>query len=295
MGLLGSRIGRPRLCRACGNLIGADNDDCSFCGVKDRFTSGLLREPGRIFGKFGPTRVMAGLIAAWFALAVVVDRVFWPGEESIQSQFALPIFHAFYGIRTFVRLGGLVSWLVHEGQFWRLVTPMFLHIGPVHLLMNGYALFQLGPFLEELYGRSKLISIFVLSAIGSFVAMLLFGYSGAGASGGLFGLIGALIAFGIRTRTRFGEAVRGQAIHWAIYGLIMSLALQGSNTAHIGGLVAGFLVALALGPEEPHRERDRLIQGVIAWVCIGITVLSLLLMALDLPPSGIDWGPAEDR
>jgi rhomboid protease GluP len=119
--------------------------------------------------------------------------------------------------------------------------------------------------------------------------MLIFGQGGGGASGGLFGLIGATVAFGVRTPTRFGGAVKAQAIQWAVYGLVMSFMLKGSNTAHIGGAIAGFLVGLAVGPDEPTRERDRLVQGVLAWCCIAIVVVSLLLMALDVPHVPIRW------
>jgi hypothetical protein len=83
--------------------------------------------------------------------------------------------------------------------------------------------------------------------------------------------------------------VKAQAIQWAVYGLVMSFMLKGSNTAHIGGAIAGFLVGLAVGPDEPTRERDRLVQGVLAWCCIAIVVVSLLLMALDVPHVPIRW------
>ena len=281
MGFLSSRRGRPRLCRACGNLVGADADDCSYCGAKDRITTGLLRNPTILFGRFGPTRVIAVFILAYYALMVVADRLFvqptTDGEAAPRAFVQLG-----YTIETLVRFGSLVPSLVSAGEWWRLVTPLFIHLGVIHLAFNTIAFFQLGPFVEELYGRGKLVVIFFFSGVVSLMAMCFVGQGGAGASGGLFGFIGSLIAYGVRMPTQFGQAVRSQAIQWAIYGVIMSVFFHASNTAHVAGLVSGFVVAYFLQPDEPRTERERLAVGSLVWVAIGAVVLSFALMAAQV-------------
>jgi membrane associated rhomboid family serine protease len=280
MGFLSSRRGRPRLCRACGNLIGADSDDCSYCGAKDRLTTGLLRNPMVLFGAFGPTRALAAFIVAYFALMVVADRLFIVADEESIGYRALAVWG--YTPEAFLRFGGLEPSLVRQGEVWRLVTPVFIHLGVIHLAFNTYALFILGPQIEELFGRAKLVIVFLFAGIGAAAVMNFVGQGGAGASGGLFGLIGALIAYGVRVPTRFGQAVKSQAIQWAVYGVIMSIFFRASNTAHISGLIAGFVAAYSLGPDEPSGERERLVTGTLVWSGFAAVALSFALMAAQV-------------
>ncbi len=281
MGLFSSGRGRPRLCRACGNLVGAEADDCSYCGAKDRLTTGLLQNPTRLFGKLGPSRSFAVFILVYFAVMVVADRVFLAPGESEEGASVLGGFG--YSYRTFLGFGGLLPELVRRGEYWRFVTPIFIHLGLIHLAFNTYAFFFLGPLIEELFGKSKLVVVFLFSGIVAAIAMFLFGQGGAGASGGIFGFIGALVAYGVRLPTRFGQAVKVQAIQWAAWGLIVSLFIGASNTAHVAGLVSGFAAAYFLGPDDPSTERARKAVGSLVWFFLGVTVLALALMAAQLP------------
>lgn len=281
MGFLASRRGRPRLCRACGNLVGAEADDCSYCGAKDRFTTGLLRNPTILFGAFGPTRAIGVFILAYYALMVVADRLFI--EAPTEELAAFRSFMRFgYTPETLIRFGSLFPPFVSEGEWWRFVTPIFIHLGVIHLAFNTVALFQLGPYVEELYGRGKLLVVFIFSGIVSLVGMYVFGQGGAGASGGLFGLIGALVAYGVRMPTQFGQAVKSQAIQWAVYGVIMSIFFRASNTAHVSGLVAGFVFAYLLGPDEPRTDGERKTVGSLVWAGYGIVLVSFALMAAQV-------------
>jgi membrane associated rhomboid family serine protease len=281
MGLLSTRRGRPRLCRACGNLVGAEADDCSYCGAKDRFTTGLLRNPAVLFGAFGPTRAIGVFIVAYYAIMVLADRLFVvPSSDEMDAYRSFVRFG--YTPETLVRFGSLFPPLVDAGEWWRFVTPLFIHLGIIHLAFNTLALFQLGPFVEELYGRGKLLAIFFSSGIVSLVGMYAFGQGGAGASGGLFGLIGSLIAYGVRMPTQFGQTVKSQAIQWAIYGVIMSVFFRASNTAHVSGLIAGFVAAYALSPDEPRTDGERLVVGSIVWAAFLAVAVSFAMMAAQL-------------
>src|SRR5262245_3061646 len=95
-----SRAGRPRLCRGCGSLIGADSDTCTYCGAKDRLTTGLARNPAAIFGAIGPARAIAFFIAAYFLIMVGVDRLLGETGQSIDLPFEIG--GGVYGTGTFV-------------------------------------------------------------------------------------------------------------------------------------------------------------------------------------------------
>jgi rhomboid protease GluP len=135
-----------------------------------------------------------------------------------------------------------------EGQVWRLVASMFLHIGFMHLLLNGWALFQLGPLVEAWLGWGRLFIIYFVSGIaGSLASVLVTEGLSAGASGAIFGILGALIAFLVRRHQRLRPEARsllGQFVLWAAINVVFGFTNPGiDNAAHLGGFAAG----LAMG------------------------------------------------
>jgi rhomboid protease GluP len=145
-------------------------------------------------------------------------------------------------------------------QYWRLVASMFLHIGWVHLLVNGWALLQLGGLFELLLGSGKMLLVYFVSGIAGSLASVVFTRSlSAGASGAIFGLMGALIAFLLKRRqflTPQAKALLSQLVGWAAVNVFLGFSIQGiDNAAHLGGCAAGFLLGLGL------RERPRYLPG----------------------------------
>jgi rhomboid protease GluP len=144
------------------------------------------------------------------------------------------------------------SWPVIEytGQYWRLLTSMFLHGGFIHLAMNLLALYQLGSLYELMFGTRRFITIyFVTGIVASITSMLrlpLYG-SSVGASGAIFGILGAFV-FSIRRSPRYrndpaARGLVGQCVFWIIANIMFGLQVeQIDNAAHIGGLVAGLLL-----------------------------------------------------
>lgn len=156
-----------------------------------------------------------------------------------------------------VTLGANVPTLVwQDGQWWRLITSLFLHIGIVHLLLNGWALYQLGALFEILLGSGKLLFVFLVSGIaGSFASLFWTRGLSAGASGAIFGLMGALISFLLRRRemlTPAAKSLLGQLVLWAGINVVFGFTSPGiDNAAHLGGCAMGFLLGLVLA--EPPR------------------------------------------
>ncbi len=143
--------------------------------------------------------------------------------------------------------------LDRAGQWWRLLTACFLHIGFLHIAFNMYVLYQVGPFTERLYGGARYLLLYLVAGIGGNLLGILLHpmIVSAGASGAIFGVYGGLLAFLLRQRTAFRpEAVRaiGQsALIFIGFNLFYGLASAHTDlTAHIGGLFAGFLAGLVL-------------------------------------------------
>jgi rhomboid protease GluP len=166
------------------------------------------------------------------------------------------------------------------GQWWRLITAGFLHGGLMHILMNSWVLFDLGAQVEENFGTSRYLVFYLVSTVTGFLASYYWSASlSIGASAGIFGLIGAMIAMGLRDRSSYGAAVRGLYIRWAVYGFLMGLLpfFAIDNAAHLGGLAGGFVVAYIAGTPGFNKTWERVWQ-IAAGVAVGATTLAFIDM-----------------
>lgn len=156
--------------------------------------------------------------------------------------------------RQLTQLGGNHPTLVlSDGQWWRLLTSTFLHGGHLHLAVNGWALYQLGGLFEVWLGPLRLLLTYFASGLAGSLASVLFTQEwSVGASGAIFGLLGALIAFLFQRRDRLTPAARsilGQLVFWAGLNVILGFSHpQIDNAAHLGGFAAGVLAGLRLHP-----------------------------------------------
>lgn len=176
---------------------------------------------------------------------------------------------------TLYSFGGLVK----EGSFVRLFTSMFLHIGIIHLVMNMWALILLGKQTESFYGHFKTLIIFIFSGVvGNLLSVILMGSNtiSAGASGAIFGLMGAILYFAINQRTYMGEALKKEILPVIIVNLLFGFMLTGINMyAHIGGLIGGILISTALGIKYKSSKFEK----VNGWIASVILILLLTYLA----------------
>jgi membrane associated rhomboid family serine protease len=159
------------------------------------------------------------------------------------------------------------------GELWRLVTAGFLHYGIIHLALNMYALWLLGPVCERLLGRWRFLALYLLAGVGGATAELLFsspGTYGAGASGSIFGLMAALIFFGRKLALDLRPLLALVGVNLLLGFMIPGISVLG----HLGGLVVGGAVGaiFAYAPTGPQQSRWQGLGLVAVVALMGILI-----------------------
>jgi len=193
--------------------------------------------------------------ATWFLIAV--NLLVWIAMEAnggSEDQEVLLNFGAMFGP------------FIAGGEYWRLFTAMFLHAGAMHLIFNGLALLIFGKMTERIFGLYRFVIIYVLSGLAGSTASFAFNDAvvGAGASGAIMGILGAVAAFYFIRRNNLGggdrQIFKGLFVIAGI-NVILGFTIQGiDNWAHMGGLAGGFVIGMVLAPNH-QRVPDRIIQG----------------------------------
>lgn len=167
-----------------------------------------------------------------------------------------------------INFGAKFNPLILKGEWWRFFTPMFLHFGLTHLVMNMLSLFILGPLVERLFGKVRFLLIYFMSGIYGVFASFVFSEGvSAGASGAIFGLFGALLYFGLIQKKFNLRIDLKQIIVLVVFNLGYGLLVPGiDNYAHIGGLIGGFLTAAAVYFPKIKNVRQQVIAVLILLV-----------------------------
>jgi rhomboid protease GluP len=257
------------MCPNCRAFITTSDKVCPYCDIKLGAPAAARRTPADLLGGLIPharfTTVVILLINAGFYLAEYL-----PGLISGSDATGMPLSNA----------GAKFGPYIHAGQWWRLVTAGFLHGGILHLLMNSWVLFDLGAATEEAYGTSRFLVIYLLSTVTGFYASDLWhpGVPSVGSSAGIFGLLGAMIALGVRDKSSYGAALRAHYVQWGIYAILLSaLFPQTDNAAHIGGVTGGFAIAYVAGTPRLTGSGERVWQFAGA-AAVGLTAIAFALM-----------------
>lgn len=163
-----------------------------------------------------------------------------------------------YDIENLLLYGANYGPYVRNGEIYRLITCMFLHAGIVHIVLNMYSLYIIGPRVEDFFGKWKYLIIYFLSGISASLLSIGLGENtvSIGASGAIFGLFGALIYFGYSYRGYIGAMIKSQIIPIVIYNLLIGFFIPGIDMGgHIGGLIGGLLTANMLGTIENKKYK----------------------------------------
>lgn len=164
------------------------------------------------------------------------------------------------GVKTLLEFGANNKIYVLSGEYHRLFTSIFLHVGIIHLACNMYSLYVIGPQIESFYGKLKYIFIFCFSGIAGSILSLAFSNSNmvsVGASGAIFGLLGSICYFGYHYRVYLGNVIKSQIIPIIILNLIIGFSSSIDNFAHIGGLIGGIFASMAMGVPEKSSIHDK--------------------------------------
>jgi rhomboid protease GluP len=265
---------KRRMCPHCRAFITTDDRVCPYCNETVGPRAADRREPGAVLGGFIPhARFNTILILLINFGLYVITSIYSMNAGGGGGAWNIDA-------RTLVEFGAKYGPLIALGQWWRLVTAGFLHGGLLHILMNSWVLFDLSAQVEEVYGASRMWVIYLVSSVFGFYVSTVWNpmIPSVGASAALFGLIGAMIALGVRHRNALGAAVRGIYVRWAIYGLIFSLFGNIDMAAHIGGLVAGFGIGYLAGAPRYEGSIAERAWRVASWLCVLATAVSFIEM-----------------
>ncbi len=289
---------RPTICRNCGAIVGAGQQECAVCGATVtnhestrpvsaapdretlRFARAILDRPY----KFTIILLVANLfvfLLMWGASGLTTAAL-WEFPDQVLLAYG-------------AKLNLLIN---QQHQWWRFVTPMFVHVNLPHVLINMYSLWVVGPYVEKLYGSAKFVVFWVLTGIAGVVASYLTVRPGlavgpgrfifksddvlsAGASGALFGLVGVLFVFGIKFRHELPEGFKrafGTGMLPIIFiNLFIGYLGRGfiDNAAHLGGLASGAVLALAVNYRRPG---DKMVVTTI-WRVLQIAAIALVAIS----------------
>lgn len=170
--------------------------------------------------------------------------------------------------------------LVQNGEFYRLLTCMFVHADIMHILFNMIALYSIGPVVERYYGKSKFLLIYLVSGLlGSIFSGVFMAADSIsiGASGAIFGLLGSICYFTYYYRATLQGILRGSIMPVIIINLVIGFLSSSIDlSAHIGGLIGGILISMAIGIGDKHRKSDQ-INGLVVLVLMAAFLIYMMM------------------
>jgi membrane associated rhomboid family serine protease len=273
---------RPKLCPACGTLVGATATRCHQCGASLTFSlAAASKSLGRLMPATSPaTYAILGLSVLIYVVSLLV---------TIRMSGSLPVGGGLFGLLglggvngdVLQRLGASLPYPVDIVQPWRLVTAVFLHASVLHIVFNMWVLMDIGPQIEELYGSARFLFMYIVCGIGGYVLSSAFWHFSVGGSGAIVGLIGVMLALTTGRQSIGMRMLRSQLIRWLIYLAIWGFVVPGiDNYAHAGGLATGFILGKIMTDRPPATPQERKRAYLLGWVAALAVAVSFALAAL---------------
>jgi rhomboid protease GluP len=298
-----SNPGRPSVCRNCGALIGAGENSCHVCGASASPPVSSSPHERQAISYARAVLSRPYIFTIIFLIAnLFVFLLMWAASGMSYSTLL-----GLFPEGVLLSFGAKTNYLIgFEHEYWRLVTPVFIHGNLLHVLMNMYGLWILGPWVEKLYGSAKFVVFWIASGIAGVIASYLTVIPGShpglltsflikshddpsvGASGALFGLIGVLFVFGLKYRHELPEGFRRAFGTGMLPVILLNLGIgfvaRGiiDNAAHVGGLLAGAGLAAVVSYKRPGMSPKMTIAWrVLQFVALLIVVASFFMVARD--------------
>jgi len=268
---------RHKMCPECRALIDRKARVCSECGASLRgvSTPGVGRALSNLFPGVGAVTGLILLVNGGCFLLMMIAHAKAGVDFSLFGSFDWDLM---------VRFGGglsrpvpLSDGTVTGGEWWRLVTPIFMHASLLHFFFNSFLLVQLGPIVQERYGPRFWPAYLACGLVGSIASQWPRPVMTIGASGAIMGLIGLLLVNGLRNRDRLGEAMKGLLFRLVLYTVVLSIAFNIDHANHIGGFLCGAALGLVLGQGEPKGTLSRAV-----WTALSVGGVLLVLAAFAM-------------
>ncbi len=267
---------RPRLCPACGTLVGATATKCHQCGASMTFSfAAASRSLSRWMPQTSPvTYVMLAICCVMYALSFVITMKVSGGQGLGGGLMGLGGIALDVNRRlgASLRLTGYIDQPGDLGQPWRLITAIFLHGGLLHIGFNMWVLMDIGPMVEEMYGSARYLFLYVATGVAGYLLSSSVGHFSVGASGSLLGLIGVLLAATTGRKSMAAQALRSALIRWLIYIAVLGFLFSGTdNYAHFGGVASGYVLGRLMPDRTPADLSERRLADFLGWTS-GIAI-----------------------
>jgi rhomboid protease GluP len=270
----GNQQPRPKLCPNCGSLVGISATRCHNCGTNLKFSMAAVnRSLSGIFS--GPAPVTTAMLVA----NLLMFGVEWMAAAAQGQGGGLSILGGMGGEAAY-RLGISSPYFIYiHHQWYRLITAMFLHGGLIHIGFNMMALMQLGPALEELYGSSRYFFLYIFTGAFGFLVSSFLGTTSLGASGGLLGLVGAMLAITTKRGGSYMRELRSRLISSVVFLFVLGFMGMGiDNKAHLAGLASGFALGKIFADRQPMNVREKQIANALGWIAAIAVIASFAFM-----------------
>ncbi|MYB70397.1 MAG: rhomboid family intramembrane serine protease [Gemmatimonadetes bacterium] len=248
------------LCPRCHKIVSSDAETCPHCGQRKPGLWGATATMRKLGLQLNFPHLITVFCGALYLLALALDP-----SAIFQTQGLMQILAP--SIQASFKLGvtGTIPIFAYE-FWWTPITAIYLHGGLLHIFFNMMWVRQLGPVVEELFGPFRLFAIFTIAGITGFIASTLAGHElTLGASGSIFGLLAAAIAYGRRAGS---QLFTRQFLQWAVLLFVMGFIMPGvDNWAHGGGFVGGYAAAYVFS-----RSSER--EGLGAYLAGGLCLLA---------------------
>ena len=260
------------LCPRCHKLVSAEAETCPHCGQRKPGLWGATAAMRKLGLQLNFPHLITVFCGVLYLLALALDP-----SAIFQTQGLMQILSP--SIQASFKLGvtGTVPIFSYE-LWWTPITAIYLHGGLLHIFFNMMWVRQLGPVVEELFGPFRLFAIFTVAGITGFIASTLAGHElTLGASGSIFGLLAAAIAYGRRAG---GQLFTRQFLQWAGLLFVMGFVMPGvDNWAHGGGFIGGYAVAYVFSRSS---EREGLGAYLAGGLCLLATVGAFLMQFITV-------------
>jgi rhomboid protease GluP len=278
---------RPKLCPACGTLVGANATRCHQCGASMTFSlAAASRTLSQLMPATAPVTYSILTLSCLFYGVSLLATIHLGGGLLSAGGGANPL-----GLlmrlgaidpHVLVNMGAALPLYFDIRQPWRLVMAIFLHGSLLHIGFNMWVLMDIGPMVEELYGSARYLFLYVVTGVAGYLLSGLIGHFSIGASGSLLGLVGLLLAVTSRRGGAAMQMLRGQLIIWVVGIFLLGFWAQGiDNAAHLGGLIAGFLLGRIVADREPATASERKHAQALGWLTAMVILGSFVAMSLS--------------